>query len=62
MNHPIQPVPRDYTVPQQWARIGCRARGDMYQGSPVLTCPDGLRMVDRYGRLEAFVSWQEISK
>ena len=60
--HAIQPIPRDYTVPQQWARLGCRPRGEMFKGSPVLTCPDGLRMVSPTGQLERFVAWSEIQK
>jgi hypothetical protein len=60
LKHPIQPIAKDYTVPQQWARQGCRPRGDMYHGLPVLTCPDGLRMVDKQGREVEFVTWAEI--
>ena len=60
--HAIQPIPRDYTVPQQWARIGCTARGDMFKGSPVLICPHGLRMISRDGTLEEFVAREEIRK
>jgi hypothetical protein len=60
LKHPIQPIAPDYTVPQQWARQGCRPRGDMYHGLPVLTCPDGLRMVDKHGKEVEFVTWDEI--
>jgi len=59
--HAIQPTAKDYTVPQQWARIGCTARGDTFKGLPVLTCPDGLRMVDKAGTVVEFVPWQRLS-
>jgi len=34
----------------------------MFKGSPVLICPDGLRMISRDGTLEEFVAREEIRK